>query len=88
MVSVGVDAGSWVGTDAGSWVGVDAGSPVGPLSWQEEQANSNLAKLRRVQHDLVEAGERADIAESQLNKMRARSRDMGKVGSRTEELNI
>ena len=39
-----------------------------------------MARLRKVQHELEEAGERADIAESQLNKMRAKSRDVGKVG--------
>uniref|UniRef100_A0AAY5JVN7 Myosin-7B n=1 Tax=Esox lucius TaxID=8010 RepID=A0AAY5JVN7_ESOLU len=36
----------------------------------EEQANSNLSKFRKIQHDLDEAEERADIAESQVNKMR------------------
>lgn len=44
---------------------------------QEEQANSNLAKFRKVQHELDEAEERADIAESQVNKLRAKSRDIG-----------
>lgn len=48
---------------------------------QEEQANTNLAKFRKVQHELDEAEERADIAESQVNKLRAKSRDIGaKVG--------
>ena len=46
---------------------------------QEEQANVHLAKLRKAQHDLEEAQERADIAESQVNKMRTRSRELGKV---------
>ncbi|KAL3967290.1 double stranded RNA-specific editase B [Sarotherodon galilaeus] len=45
----------------------------------EEQANVHLAKLRKVQHELEEAQERADIAESQVNKMRAKSREFGKV---------
>ncbi|KAK3527272.1 hypothetical protein QTP86_018619 [Hemibagrus guttatus] len=45
----------------------------------EEQANSHMSKLRKVQHDLEEAEERADIAESQVNKLRAKSRDSGKV---------
>ncbi|NWW63725.1 MYH7 protein, partial [Ifrita kowaldi] len=58
---------------------------VGLLGWPtattEEQANSNLAKFRKVQHELDEAEERADIAESQVNKLRAKSRDIGaKVG--------
>jgi hypothetical protein len=43
--------------------------------FQGEQANTNLTKCRKMQHDLEEAEERADIAESQLNK----SRDAGKV---------
>ena len=42
---------------------------------QEEAANSHLTKLRKVQHELEEAEERADIAESQVNKMRTKSRD-------------
>lgn len=46
---------------------------------QEEQANTHLTKLRKVQHELEEAEERADIAESQINKMKVKSRDMGKV---------
>lgn len=32
-----------------------------------------------MQHDLEESEERADIAESQVNKLRAKSRDSGKV---------
>ena len=48
---------------------------------QEEQSNVNLAKFRKIQHELEEAEERADIAESQVNKLRAKSRDIGaKVG--------
>ncbi|CAM9318489.1 unnamed protein product [Lampetra fluviatilis] len=42
----------------------------------EEQANTNLSKYRKMQHELEEADERADIAESQVNKLRARSRDV------------
>ncbi|NWY28022.1 MYH7 protein, partial [Pheucticus melanocephalus] len=42
----------------------------------EQQANSNLVKYRKVQHELDDAEERADIAESQVNKLRARSRDV------------
>merc|ERR1739838_1235753 len=41
----------------------------------EEAANANLTKCRKVQHELEEAEERADIAESQVNKMRAKGRD-------------
>ncbi|XP_075425194.1 myosin-7-like isoform X2 [Ascaphus truei] len=43
----------------------------------EEVANTNLSKFRKVQHELDEAEERADIAESQVNKLRAKSRDVG-----------
>merc|ERR1712202_99627 len=39
----------------------------------EEQANQNLAKFRKVTHDL-EAEERADMSESALNKVRSKSR--------------
>uniref|UniRef100_A0A667ZA00 Myosin motor domain-containing protein n=1 Tax=Myripristis murdjan TaxID=586833 RepID=A0A667ZA00_9TELE len=45
----------------------------------EEQANTHLSRFRKVQHELEEAQERADIAESQVNKLRAKSRDAGKV---------
>lgn len=55
-------------------------SPVSPVL-QEEQSNVHLSKLRKVQHELEEAEERADIAESQVNKLRAKSRDSGKVTS-------
>uniref|UniRef100_H3BDP0 Myosin heavy chain n=2 Tax=Latimeria chalumnae TaxID=7897 RepID=H3BDP0_LATCH len=44
----------------------------------EEQSNTNLSRFRKVQHELEEAEERADIAESQVNKLRAKSRDVGK----------
>ena len=47
--------------------------------FQEEQANVHLSKCRKVQHELEEAEERADIAESQVNKLRAKTRDSGKV---------
>uniref|UniRef100_A0A8D3BAT8 Myosin-7-like n=1 Tax=Scophthalmus maximus TaxID=52904 RepID=A0A8D3BAT8_SCOMX len=43
----------------------------------EEQSNSNLTKYRKITHELDEAEERADIAESQVNKLRAKSRDVG-----------
>ena len=45
------------------------------LNWiQEEIAALNLAKYRKVQHDLEEAEERADMAESSLSKIRAKNR--------------
>ncbi|MGH0181493.1 UNVERIFIED_CONTAM: hypothetical protein FKN15_015377 [Acipenser sinensis] len=45
----------------------------------EEQANTHLSRFRKVQHELEESEERADIAESQVNKLRTKSRDMGKL---------
>ena len=46
---------------------------------QEEQANTHLSRYRKNQHELEEAQERADIAETQVNKLRAKSREIGKV---------
>ncbi|KAK0133451.1 Myosin heavy chain, fast skeletal muscle [Merluccius polli] len=54
---------------------------MGRLQELEEQANSYMAKLRKVQHELEEAEERADIAESQVNKIRAKSHESGKAHS-------
>uniref|UniRef100_A0A8B9HTI4 Myosin-7 n=1 Tax=Astyanax mexicanus TaxID=7994 RepID=A0A8B9HTI4_ASTMX len=45
----------------------------------EEQASVHLGKFRKLQHELDEASERADIAESQVNKMRAKSREPEKT---------
>ena len=54
--------------------------------FQEELANGSLGKFRKLQHELDEAEERADIAESQVNKMRTKSRDAGgKVNSHTNK---
>lgn len=36
-----------------------------------------MARLRKAQHELEEAEERADVAESLANKMRAKSREIG-----------
>ncbi|XP_054501124.2 myosin heavy chain, skeletal muscle, adult-like [Agelaius phoeniceus] len=41
----------------------------------EELSHVNLSKFRKIQHELEEAEERADIAESQVNKLRAKSRE-------------
>ena len=41
---------------------------------QEEIAAINLAKYRKVQHELEEAEERADMAENTLGKLRAKTR--------------
>uniref|UniRef100_A0A8C2I1U1 Myosin heavy chain 7 n=1 Tax=Cyprinus carpio TaxID=7962 RepID=A0A8C2I1U1_CYPCA len=45
----------------------------------EEQANANLGKFRKIQHELDEAEERADIAESQVNKLRAKSHSVAET---------
>jgi len=42
---------------------------------QEEIAAINLAKYRKVQHELEEAEERADTAEAAMSKLRARNRN-------------
>ena len=41
---------------------------------QEDANNQALARLRKFQHDVDEADERAEMAESQLAKLRAKSR--------------
>ncbi|XP_075034089.1 myosin-3 isoform X2 [Mixophyes fleayi] len=41
----------------------------------EQQSNTHMTKCRRVMHDLDEAEERADIAETQVNKLRMRTRE-------------
>ncbi|XP_012989558.3 myosin heavy chain, fast skeletal muscle-like isoform X1 [Esox lucius] len=45
----------------------------------EEASNQHMSKFRKVQNELEEAEERADIAETQVNKLRAKTRDSGKV---------
>ncbi|XP_014812457.1 PREDICTED: myosin heavy chain, skeletal muscle, adult-like [Calidris pugnax] len=42
----------------------------------EDLSNVNLIKFRKIHHDLEEAEERADIAESQVNKLRVKSREI------------
>ncbi|XP_030317555.1 myosin heavy chain, skeletal muscle, adult isoform X2 [Calypte anna] len=42
----------------------------------EELSSVNISKFRKIQHELEEAEERADIAESQVNKLRAKSREI------------
>lgn len=55
-----------------------------PWHRQEEHANAHLGKFRKLQHELDEAEERADIAESQVNKLRIKSRDVGSKVSGTQ----
>uniref|UniRef100_A0A8B9VWV0 Uncharacterized protein n=2 Tax=Neognathae TaxID=8825 RepID=A0A8B9VWV0_9AVES len=50
---------------------------------EAELSNVNLSKFRKIQHELEEAEERADIAESQVNKLRAKSREFH--GKKIEE---
>lgn len=47
------------------------------VNLQEEQCNVHMARFRKAQHELEEAEERADVAESLANKMRAKSREIG-----------
>ncbi|PKU41141.1 myosin-1b-like [Limosa lapponica baueri] len=54
------------------------------LDQTEELSNVNLTKFRKIQHELEEAEERADIAESQVNKLRAKSREIGKKAESEE----
>lgn len=68
----------------------DANLKCTPFHLQEEQANTHLTRFRKVQHEMEEAQERADIAESQVNKLRAKSRELGRVSlclKRTKNLN-
>uniref|UniRef100_A0A8C3H7X8 Myosin heavy chain n=1 Tax=Chrysemys picta bellii TaxID=8478 RepID=A0A8C3H7X8_CHRPI len=44
---------------------------------EEAQSNQYLAKYRKQQHELDDAEERAEIAESQVNKLRTKTRDIG-----------
>jgi len=46
----------------------------------EEIAALNLAKYRKVQTELEDSAERADLAESQLGKLRAKNRSTVSVG--------
>ncbi|XP_069510584.1 myosin-4-like [Ambystoma mexicanum] len=51
----------------------------------EQQADMHLSKFRKMQHDLDQAEERADLAESQLNKLRTKHRDFGITGKECEQ---
>ncbi|CAM5097413.1 unnamed protein product, partial [Natator depressus] len=54
----------------------------------EEQASTHLLRRRKAQHELEEAEERANIAESQDNKLRSKSRDIGsKSGGALPQIN-
>jgi hypothetical protein len=47
---------------------------------QEEIAAINLAKYRKVQHDLEESEQRADQAENAVSKLRAKTRSSASAG--------
>merc|ERR1712168_1624073 len=47
----------------------------------EEIAAINLAKYRKVQHELEDAEERADMAENTLSKLRAKNRSSASTGA-------
>lgn len=47
------------------------------IYFQEEQSNVHMARFRKAHHELEEAEERADVAESLASKMRAKSREIG-----------
>ena len=42
---------------------------------QEEQVSGTAVRYRKVQHELDDAEERADIAETTVNKLRIRTRE-------------
>lgn len=42
---------------------------------QEEQVSCSTVRFRKVQHELDAAEERADVAETTVNKLRIRTRD-------------
>ena len=46
----------------------------------EEIASLNLSKYRKAQNDLAEASERADQAENQVAKVRAKNRNTLSIG--------
>ncbi|OXB70723.1 UNVERIFIED_CONTAM: hypothetical protein H355_010724, partial [Colinus virginianus] len=52
----------------------------------EEQASTNFLRCRKTQHELEEAEERADIAECQVNKLRAKSHDIGRQNIGKEDV--
>ena len=53
----------------------------------EEIAAVNLSKYRKAQHDLEEASQRADQAESQIAKNRALNRSSTSIGRGSPEVN-
>ncbi len=52
----------------------------------EEIAAVNLAKFRKAQHELEESEERADVAENQLSKFRAKNRSTVSAGRQSPQV--
>jgi len=52
--------------------------------FSEEIAALNLAKFRKAQTELEESAERADLAENQLGKLRAKTRSSASVSRSSE----
>lgn len=48
------------------------------LCFYEAQANQYLSKYRKQQHELKEVKERAEVAESQVNKLKAKVKEFEK----------
>ena len=63
-------------------------SPVLTCVKQEDSNNQALARLRKFQHDVDEADERAEMAESQLAKLRAKTRAAGPSSGRVSPFSI
>ena len=57
------------------------------LEETEEIAALNLAKFRKVQHELEDAAERAEQAESQVCKLRAKNRSTASSGRTSPQVN-
>ncbi|CAB1343731.1 unnamed protein product, partial [Coregonus sp. 'balchen'] len=54
----------------------------------EEPSNSHMSKFRKVQHELDEKEERADVTETQVNKLMAKGRDAGQEHTTDLLLNL
>ena len=53
---------------------------------QEENVNQNLAKYRNAQRDLEDYEERVELAESQVNKLRAKQRSQVTTSTRVSSV--
>lgn len=48
--------------------------------------SSNMTRFRKIQHELDDAEERADMAETQVNRLRVHSKEQVIVKVRTQQL--